>query len=193
MTDINVPGAAGIGSLAESRAVRDSGAVSARDKERLIACAELLFFAYRDFTAEPDAVLTEFGFGRAHHRVLHFVNRRPGLRVADLLDILKITKQSLARVLKQLVDQGFIVQQAGEADRRERLLYPTAKGSALADKLASLQTARIAKALAEAGVDGERAALRFLAGMVSPSDRAQVEALFGGAGAHGPTRAEGDR
>src|SRR5262245_1861085 len=97
----------------------------------LIAYVELLFFAYRDFTAEPDAVLAEFGFGRAHHRVLHFVHRRPGLRVADLLDILKITKQSLARVLKELVDQGFIEQRAGAQDRRERLLFPTGKGAVL--------------------------------------------------------------
>ena len=188
MTDINAPVTARPRQLGEARADQDLRVLSVRDRERLIAYAELLFFAYRDFTAEPDAVLAEFSFGRAHHRVLHFVNRRPGLRVADLLDILKITKQSLARVLKQLVDQGFIVQQAGAADRRERLLYPTAKGSALAEKLASLQTARIAKALSEAGADGERSALRFLAGMISPSDRARVEALIAGAGLHGPAR-----
>src|SRR5215813_11567791 len=79
----------------------------------LLTFVELLFFAYRDFTREADAVLAEFGLGRAHHRVLHFVNRHPGLRVADLLEILKITKQSLARVLKQLVDEHWIAQQAG--------------------------------------------------------------------------------
>ena len=164
--------------------------MSVRDKERLIAYVELLFFAYRDFTAEPDAVLAEFNFGRAHHRVLHFVNRRPGLRVADLLDILKITKQSLARVLKQLVDDGFILQQAGAADRRERLLYSTAKGSALAEKLAALQVARIAEALAEAGPEGERAAQRFLTGIISPPDRAQIEALIAGTGPRGPVAKE---
>src|SRR5919197_467767 len=185
MTDLNAPVAARTRASAEIGADQDLGVLSARDKERLIAYAELLFFAYRDFTAEPDAVLAEFRFVRAHHRVLHFVNRRPGLRVADLLDILKITKQSLARVLKQLVDQGFIVQHAGEADRRERLLFATAKGSALADKLASLQTARIAKALAETGADGERPARRFLAGMISPSDRSRVEALIAGAALRG--------
>jgi DNA-binding MarR family transcriptional regulator len=185
MTDISGTVAARPRAAAESRADKDSGVLSARDKERLIAYAELLFFAYRDFTAEPDAVLAEFRFGRAHHRVLHFVNRRPGLRVADLLDILKITKQSLARVLKQLVDQGFIVQHAGQADRRERLLFATPKGSALADKLASLQIARIARALAEIGADGERAAGRFLTGMISPSERARVEALIAGAASAG--------
>lgn len=167
------------------------GVPSARDKERLIAYVELLFFAYRDFTAEPDAVLAEFSFGRAHHRVLHFVSRRPGLRVADLLDILRITKQSLARVLKQLVDQGFMLQRAGAADRRVRLLYPTAKGSALAEKLASLQTARIARALAEAGPDAERAARRFLTGMISAADRPQVEILIATIGLHAPAAKEG--
>ena len=83
---------------------------------------ELLFFAYRDFVGDPDEVLAKLGFGRAHHRVLHFVNRNPGMKVADLLEILKITKQSLGRVLKQLVDQGYVVQKEGAQDRRQRLL-----------------------------------------------------------------------
>ena len=98
---------------------------------------ELLFFAYRDFVGDPDDVLAKLGFGRAHHRVLHFVNRNPGMKVADLLDILRITKQSLGRVLKQLVDEGYVVQKEGERDRRQRLLYVTDKGEALAMKLAS--------------------------------------------------------
>src|ERR1035437_7520870 len=92
---------------------------------------ELLFFAYRDFVGDPDEVLEKLGFGRAHHRVLHFVNRNPGMKVADLLDILKITKQSLGRVLKQLIDQGYVVQKAGANDRRQRLLYVTAAGESL--------------------------------------------------------------
>ena len=118
---------------------------------RLVTLVELLFFAYRDFTGEADAVLAELGFGRAHHRVLHFVNRNPGLRVADLLGILKITKQSLARVLKQLVDQGYIVQAAGEFDRRERRLALTEKGTALARRLVAL-LARIVPGRLVAGV-----------------------------------------
>ena len=96
---------------------------------------ELLFFAYRDFVSDADDVLAKFGFGRAHHRVLHFVNRNPGMKVADLLNILNITKQSLGRVLKQLIDQGYIVQKEGANDRRQRLLYATPKGEALAMKL----------------------------------------------------------
>src|SRR5262245_55558446 len=106
---------------------------------------ELLFFAYRDFVGDPDDVLAKFGFGRAHHRVLHFVNRHPGMKVADLLDILRVTKQSLGRVLKQLVDEGYVVQKEGANDRRQRLLYATSKGEALAMKLAGLQTERIAQ------------------------------------------------
>ena len=93
-----------------------------RESEPAWDIIELLFFAYRDFVSDPDEVLAKFGFGRAHHRVLHFVNRNPGMKVAELLDILKITKQSLGRVLKQLVDQGYVLQKEGANDRRQRLL-----------------------------------------------------------------------
>ncbi|HEX7073745.1 MAG TPA: MarR family transcriptional regulator [Hyphomicrobiaceae bacterium] len=151
-------------------------------REQLIALVELLFFAYRDFTGEADAILAEFGFGRAHHRVLHFVNRHPGLRVADLLDILKITKQSLARVLKQLVDRGYVLQEAGPQDRRERLLYLTNKGRDLANRLLELQNARIAAALAEAGDGAASVSSRFLAGMITGGERSRIEALIFGPG-----------
>jgi DNA-binding MarR family transcriptional regulator len=134
----------------------------------------LLFFAYRDFTSDPDQILAQYGFGRAHHRVVHFVNRRPGLTVAELLDVLKITKQSLARVLKQLIDTGHIVQVQGPRDRRQRELYPTAKGRALLLALAAPQSRRIAKAL-EGADSGDRAAVeRFLRNMVNPELRAQI-------------------
>ncbi len=86
-----------------------------------------MFFAYRDFVGDPDEVLSKLSFGRAHHRVLHFVNRNPGMKVADLLDILNITKQSLGRVLKQLVDEGYVVQKEGAEDRRQRLLLRDAE------------------------------------------------------------------
>lgn len=111
------------------------------------ALIELLFFAYRDFVGDADAVLAQFGFGRAHHRVVHFVRRYPGLKVADLLDVLRITKQSLGRVLKQLIDEGYIVQKSGEHDKRQRLLFATPKGEALVQRLAGLQTDRISRAL----------------------------------------------
>ena len=110
---------------------------------------ELLFFAYRDFVGDADHELEAFGFGRAHHRVLHFVHRYSGLKVADLLDVLRITKQSLGRVLKQLLDEGYIVQKTGSNDRRQRLLFATAKGEALVGKLAGMQTDRINRAIVE--------------------------------------------
>jgi DNA-binding MarR family transcriptional regulator len=135
---------------------------------------ELLFFAYRDFVGDPDEVLARLGFGRAHHRVLHFVNRNPGMKVADLLDVLKITKQSLGRVLKQLIDEGYIVQKEGAHDRRQRLLYASAAGEDLAMNLAGLQAARIARVLAEIGPGARDAARRFLAGMIDDRDRDRV-------------------
>jgi DNA-binding MarR family transcriptional regulator len=139
---------------------------------------ELLFFAYRDFVDDPDDVLAHYGFGRAHHRVLHFVYRHPGMKVADLLDILKITKQSLGRVLKQLVDQGFVTQKEGASDRRQRLLFVTAKGEALALRLAGLQTARIMRALADLGAGSQAAARRFLLAMINPESRDGVLRLI---------------
>ncbi len=129
------------------------GERSGRGAEPAWDVIELLFFAYRDFIGDPDDVLSKFGFGRAHHRVLHFVNRNPGLKVAELLDILKITKQSLGRVLKQLIDQGYVLQKEGANDRRQRLLYVTPKGETLAMKLAGLQTVRITRALSELGAE----------------------------------------
>jgi DNA-binding MarR family transcriptional regulator len=156
----------------------DQWANDARARQaELVAFVELMFFAYRDFTGEADAVLSQFGFGRAHHRVLHFVNRRPGLRVADLLDILKITKQSAARVLKELIEKGYIVQKAGREDRRERLLFATAKGARLAGQLSALQAARIARALAEGGPDAADAVRKFLAGMISEPERHRIQSL----------------
>lgn len=135
---------------------------------------ELLFFAYRDFVGDADQVLDQFGFGRAHHRVVHFVHRYPGLKVADLLDVLRITKQSLGRVLKQLLDEGYIVQKSGEMDRRQRLLFATAKGEALVAQMAGLQTTRIERAL-EDFTPGETAAIsRFLSGMIDHDDPDKV-------------------
>src|SRR5215469_890291 len=141
---------------------------------------ELLFFAYRDFVGDADEILAKFGFGRAHHRVLHFVNRNPGMKVADLLDILKITKQSLGRVLKQLLDEGYVEQKEGATDRRHRLLYVTAKGEALALRLAALQTARVGSALAEIGPDSRETIRRFLIAMLNPDQRGNVVRLIDG-------------
>jgi DNA-binding MarR family transcriptional regulator len=144
---------------------------AAREREPLWDIIELLFFAYRDFVGDADHELEVFGFGRAHHRVLHFVNRNPGMKVAELLDILKITKQSLGRVLKQLIDQGYVLQKEGAKDRRQRLLHVTTKGEALAMKLAGLQTARIARALSELGPNAHDATRRLLAAMIDAENR----------------------
>jgi DNA-binding MarR family transcriptional regulator len=191
MTDIN-SGSAGPSTAFPEKSAGRSGRRS-RDEDPLVALVELLFFAYREFTAEPDTVLAEFGFGRAHHRVLHFVHRRPGIRVADLLDILKITKQSLARVLKQLVDRGFILQRAGARDRRERNLYLTPAGTELADKLVCLQIARIRGALAEAGPAAEPIARAFLLGMVGKQDRPGIKAVIAAAGPISPSQEKAEQ
>ncbi|QFU17264.1 MarR family transcriptional regulator [Microvirga thermotolerans] len=141
---------------------------------------ELLFFAYRDFVSDPDRILDEYGFGRAHHRVLHFVDRQPGLTIAELLDILRITKQSLNRVLKELIEKRFVESRTGTADRRQRLLYATPQGHDLAQKLARLQTRRIARALADMEPDAKDAVTRYLLRLIDPDDRAHVERLVFG-------------
>ena len=137
----------------------------------------LFFFAYRDFVGDADALLERQNFGRAHHRVLYFVNLKPGMPVADLLGILKITKQSLARVLRQLVDNGYIEQKTGETDRRQRLLYATEKGRALFEVLSATQQSRIESAIAALPPEGKRTVLKFFVGMVEPSDRALLDRL----------------
>jgi len=176
MADINVSKhAAADNGLSDRTAARSAstGAV-----EPVWDVIELLFFAYRDFVGDPDEVLLKLGFGRAHHRVLHFVNRNPGMKVADLLEILNITKQSLGRVLKQLVDQGYVLQKEGAQDRRQRLLYVTPKGEALALKLAALQTQRINRVFGELGPNAHEAARRFLTSMIDTDNRDGVLRLI---------------
>jgi len=141
-----------------------------------VALIELLFFAYRDFVSDPDAVLEQLGFGRAHHRVVHFVGRNPGMTVAQLLDILRITKQSLSRVLKDLIDQGFVYQLEGETDRRQRLLYLTASGEDLRARLMAPQMSRMRRAFTEAS-PGDSSRMRdILYHLISPENRASVQA-----------------
>ena len=151
---------------------------AAGETEPLYEVIELLFFAYRDFVGDPDRLLETFGFGRAHHRVIHFVARNPGLTIAELLDILKITKQSLNRVLKELITQGFIESRAGIDDRRQRHLHLTPQGSRLALDLVSLQTKRITRAITECGTADALAARRFLAAMIEPESRPAVERVI---------------
>jgi DNA-binding MarR family transcriptional regulator len=179
MTDLNEPLSGPI--KAETKRRGNGGAArkaAALSEAKLLEFAELLFFAYRDFTRDPDAILADFDFGRAHHRVLHFVNRHSGLRVADLLDVLNITKQSLSRVLKQLIDKGYVVQRAGSSDRRERQLFPTDKGRALAERLAAPQSVRLAAALQAAGPGAEALVRRFLEAMVNAEERPKVSSIM---------------
>lgn len=175
MADINTTTAAAAARPPEASA-------DAAGDKAVIELIELLFFAYRDFTSEPDAILRDYGFGRAHHRVIHFVGRNPGIRVAELLSILAITKQSLGRVLRELVETGYVEQREGRDDRRQRLLTLTEAGRRLHARLMSPQIRRVRAALAEAGAgeDGEYRAVLF--GLVDAADRAHVARLLAGGG-----------
>ncbi len=132
---------------------------------------ELLFYAYRDFTSDPDAILDSYGYGRAHHRVLHFVNRTPGMTVSQLLAILRITKQSLARVLGTLVDDGLVRQERGPRDGRQRLLYLTPEGEALERRVSAPQRDRVARAYREAGAEAVAGYRKVLAGLIDERER----------------------
>jgi DNA-binding MarR family transcriptional regulator len=145
-------------------------------EEELRQGIELLYFAYRDFTAEPDAMLAQYGFGRAHHRVIYFVGRNKGISVTELLGVLRITKQSLSRVLSQLVGQGFILQRTGARDRRQRLLELTPKGIALERQLSENQRARIARAYRDAGPQAVEGFRKVMLGIISSGeDRERFE------------------
>lgn len=140
---------------------------------------ELMFFAYRDFAGDADGLLARLGFGRAHHRVLHFVARRPGLTIAELLDILKITKQSLNRVLKELLDQNYVEARPGVRDRRQRQLFPTARGQALALDVALMQSRRFVRVFTGLPQDARGQAIAFLLAMVDPVGRDKIAAMTG--------------
>lgn len=139
---------------------------------------ELMFFAYRDFIADPDAILAEHDFGRAHHRVLHFVAGSPGISIADLLDILRVTKQSLARVLRDLIDEDYIEQRIGVRDRRKRLLHLTDKGKDLHDRLIAPQEARFQSVLSAIGPQGFAQWKRTMRLVINSQDRDNVDRLI---------------
>ncbi len=147
-------------------------------EERLTEAIELLFFGYRDFISDPDVILIEYEFGRAHHRVVHFVGRNPGITVAELLDILRITKQSLARVLRQLIERGFIEQKTGEKDRRQRRLYLTEAGAELLRRLVAPQRARVQKALDAAGPGAEPIWRSVMLALLNEENRPEVEHII---------------
>ena len=144
-------------------------------EEELRQAIELLFFAYRDFTGEPDQILARYRFGRAHHRVIYFVGRHPSIAVSELLEILGITKQSLSRVLGQLVTEGFIRQRPGQRDRRRRLLELTEKGASLERQLTENQRNRIARAFRKAGAEAVEGFRGVLVNIMDENNRARFE------------------
>lgn len=171
-----------VDSLADTSGIEDSssgmpGLGKIKDQELI----ELLFFAYRDFVSDPDRILPDFNFGRAHHRVLHFVHLHPGLTIAELLDILRITKQSLNRVLKELIHKGFIESRTGTNDRRQRLLFATGAGETLSTRLSALQSQRIQRALRILPPGSADIVCRFLLAMIDEDDQDHVKYLV-----HGP-------
>jgi len=172
MTDVKTPG------LEPRPRVAPANPLLYLRDEELRQGIELLFYAYRDFTADPDEILAEIGYGRAHHRVIHFVGRNPGMTVSDLLAILRITKQSLSRVLKQLVEDGYIHQRTGTRDRRQRLLTLTEKGAALEKRLSEPQRARFARAYREAGPEAVAGFRSVLLGLINPNDRERILKSF---------------
>ncbi len=144
-------------------------------EEELRRGIEMMFYAYREFTSEPDRILAEIGFGRAHHRAIYFIGRYPEITVSELLGILRITKQSLSRVLSQLLEQGYVVQARGKRDQRQRLLMLTEQGRALERRLTDSQRARFAAAYKAAGAEAVAGFRAVLAGIMEPVDLNRVE------------------
>ena len=141
---------------------------------------ELIFYAYRDFTGRADAVLADSDMGRAHHRALHFIGRNPGITVAELLAILRITKQSLARVLNDLIARGYVVQERGRTDRRQRRMRLSDSGEALIREVSAAQQALVAEALAAGGPEAPAMLRTVLGRLIAPKDRAAIlQAIYG--------------
>jgi DNA-binding MarR family transcriptional regulator len=152
-----------------------AGLLFLREEEIRLAM-ELLYYGYRDFTAGPDAILEELGMGRAHHRVLYFVGQHRGITVSELLAILAITKQSLGRVLKPLIEGGYVTQTQGRSDRRQRLLALTPEGEALERRLFERQRETLARAFREAGGAAVEGFRKVMLGIMGPEARARLAA-----------------
>lgn len=158
-------------------------------EEELRRGIELMFYAYREFTSEPDRILSEIGFGRAHHRAIYFIGRYPGITISELLSILRITKQSLSRVLSQLLERGYVTQARGKRDQRQRLLTLTESGRALEARLTDTQRQRFAAAYKQAGAEAVAGFRAVLAGIMDPADLERVERML----PKGPEDEEEDR
>ncbi|MCE8006027.1 MarR family transcriptional regulator [Aestuariivita sp.] len=136
--------------------------------EQLRQGIEAMFFAYRGFTADPDRILSDKGYGRAHHRAIHFINRAPGTTVNNLLSILGVTKQSLNRVLRTLIEDGLVESRVGTADKRERHLFLTDAGADLEGQLSDAQRARMRAAFRNAGPEAVAGFRKVLEAMIEP-------------------------
>mmetsp|Transcript_24080 Transcript_24080/g.44531 ORF Transcript_24080/g.44531 Transcript_24080/m.44531 type:complete len:171 (+) Transcript_24080:1624-2136(+) len=150
---------------------RNSGAIGGENllfltDEQLRQGIEAMFFAYRGFTADPDRILADMAYGRAHHRAIHFINRAPGTTVNNLLNILGVTKQSLNRVLRTLIEDGLVESRVGKSDKRERHLYLTEDGRALEGQLSDAQRIRMRSAFRDAGPDAVAGFRRVLEAMM---------------------------
>lgn len=145
--------------------------------EQLRQGSEAMFFAYRGFTADPDRILDDLAYGRAHHRAVHFINRAPGTTVNNLLNILGVTKQSLNRVLRTLIADGLVESRVGRQDKRERHLYLTDAGRALEQKLSDAQRARLRAAFREAGPEAVAGFRKVLEAMMDPEMKASYAKL----------------
>ncbi len=148
--------------------------------DQLLQGIELMFFAYRGFTSDPDKILSNHTYGRAHHRAIHFVNRHPGITVNALLDILGVTKQSLNRVLRQLIKDNLIDSRVGKSDRRERNLFLTADGTALERQLSEAQRSRMRTAYKAAGPNAVQGFRRVLENIIDPNMQSYVKKLISG-------------
>ncbi|WP_227444696.1 MarR family winged helix-turn-helix transcriptional regulator [Cognatishimia sp. F0-27] len=150
--------------------------------EQLRQGAEAMFFAYRGFTADPDRILATLSYGRAHHRALHFINGAPGTTVNNLLATLGVTKQSLNRVLRTLIEDGLVESRVGRVDKRERHLFLTEEGKALERELGDAQRARMRAAYKQAGPEAVAGFRRVLEAMMDPDMRRQYQSLREGRG-----------
>lgn len=145
--------------------------------EQLRKGIEAMFFAYRGFTADPDRILEKMDYGRAHHRAIHFIHRSPGTTVNNLLSILGVTKQSLNRVLRSLIDDGLVESRVGRRDRRERHLFLTDKGAELERRLSDAQRARMRAAYRAAGPGAVQGFRTVLEAMMDPEMRRHYQSL----------------
>ncbi|MFX0542276.1 MarR family winged helix-turn-helix transcriptional regulator [Roseovarius sp. S4756] len=145
--------------------------------EQLQQGIEAMFFAYQGFTADPDRILATMAYGRAHHRAIHFIARKPGTTVTNLLNILGVTKQSLNRVLRTLVEDGLVSSRVGKADKRERNLHLTPEGAALERQLSDAQRARMRAAYRAAGPGAVAGFRQVLEAMMDPDMRRRYQTL----------------